>query len=164
MDLIIKIAIITISDRASQGVYQDLSGPKAKECLQPIFHKHLATLDLHIIPDEVSVLKQQLQECINNNYDYIFTTGGTGIGPRDVTPEATRQIIQKEVPGIAEAIRTFSLTKTKSAMLSRGLAGITDQTIIINLPGNPKAVEEIITFLGSTLVHALYMLKGIDTH
>jgi len=94
----------------------------------------------------------------------VFTTGGTGIGPRDVTPEATRKVIDKEIDGISEAMRSYSLQITKNAMLSCATAGISKDTLIINLPGSPKAVHEIIDYLGNTLKHAYYMMCGMDVH
>ena len=164
MSLHLNIAILTISDRASQDIYEDLSGPAAQESLTRILQEHQLTFLLKIIPDELNQITEVLKSFALQNYDYIFTTGGTGIGPRDVTPEATREVITKEIPGIAEAIRAFSLTKKSSAMLSRGIAGLAGETIIINLPGNPKAVKEIVEFLAPVLEHAIYMVKGEDVH
>jgi len=160
----LTIAIITISDRASQGVYEDKSGPSAQETLQAILSPHELSFRLKIIPDDITQITQELKDSALKNVDFIFTTGGTGIGPRDITPEATRQVIDTEIPGIAEAIRSFSLTKAPSAMLSRGIAGLSGQTIIINLPGSPKAVKEILEYLGSVLTHAVYMIQGEDVH
>lgn len=164
MSLHLNIAILTISDRASQGIYEDLSGPAAQETLTRILQEHQLTFLLKIIPDEQNQITDELKSLAMQNYDYIFTTGGTGIGPRDVTPEATREVIAKEIPGIAEAIRAFSLTKKSSAMLSRGIAGLTGETIIINLPGSPKAVKEIVEYLAPVLEHAVYMVKDEDVH
>ncbi|MFC1596227.1 MogA/MoaB family molybdenum cofactor biosynthesis protein [Candidatus Margulisiibacteriota bacterium] len=159
-----NIAIITVSDRASEGVYDDLSGPAARDLLTELLTEHEPVFTLQIVPDNPELLTGALTTCIEAQCDFIFTTGGTGIGPRDITPEATRFVLDKEIPGIAEAIREFSLTKTKSAMLSRGIAGLTGQSIIINLPGSPRAVKEIINFLAPTLKHSYFMVRGIDVH
>ena len=114
-----------------------------------------------LIPDDFQKIKDTLIEiCDNNHADLILTTGGTGFSKRDVTPEATEEIIEKRVPGIPEAIRAYSLTITKRAMLSRATAGIRKDTLIINMPGSPKAVEESLTYIISELKHGLEILVG----
>ncbi len=159
-----KIAIITVSDRANAGTYDDLSGPAAKHVLSKSLGDQDVGFELEIVPDEIDCLCKAMKRFIEDEYDLIVTTGGTGIGPRDITPEATRALLDKEIPGIGEAMRSFSLNVTKNAMLSRGCAGIADNTLIINLPGSPKAVSETLDYLSDTIKHAYYMMRGIDVH
>jgi molybdopterin adenylyltransferase len=160
----LHIAIITVSDRAASGIYNDLSGPAAQEALKVALVDHDAAFDLEIVPDEHDCLKKTIGRYIKDKYDLVITTGGTGIGPRDITPDVTRTLIDKEIPGIGEAVRSFSLSKTKNAMLSRCCAGIADNTLIINLPGSPKAVSEILNYLSDTIKHAYFMMRGMDVH
>ncbi|MFH0799924.1 MAG: MogA/MoaB family molybdenum cofactor biosynthesis protein [Pseudomonadota bacterium] len=160
----LSIAIITVSDRASQGVYEDKSGPAAREALAELLRDHQVGFELRIVPDEPSMLQDILNEFVQKRFDFIFTTGGTGIGPRDITPEATRNVIDKEIPGICEAMRAYSMAITRNAMLSRATSGIAGTTLIVNLPGSPKAVKEIVSCLGETLEHAWHMLRGDDVH
>ena len=163
-----KIAIITVSDRAANGVYADQSGPAAEAVLTKWFNDaekvSAPCFSRAIIPDEKDALTHMLQKYIQEKYDFIFTTGGTGIGPRDITPESTRPLLDKEIPGIAEAIRAHSLTVTSNAMLSRGVSGLAGDTLIINLPGSPRAVTDILNYLGAMLPHARLMMCGIDAH
>jgi molybdenum cofactor synthesis domain-containing protein len=160
----LKVAIITVSDRSARGERDDLSGPAAKEALSEMLSKHDVNFDLRLVADDADDLKGTLKEFVKGGYDFIFTTGGTGIGPRDITPEVIREVSDKEIPGIGEAMRSFSMGITKNAMLSRGLAGMADGSLIIALPGSPKAVREILDFLGDTLEHACYMVQGLDIH
>lgn len=160
----LNVAIITVSDRSARGERDDLSGPAAKEALSGILSNHDVTFDLRLVPDDANDLKGALREFVRSKYDFIFTTGGTGIGPRDITPEAIRDIVDKEIPGIGEAMRSFSMGITKNAMLSRGLAGMRGNSLIVALPGSPKAVRDILDFLGDTLEHSRYMIDGLDIH
>ena len=160
----LKIAIITVSDRSARGERDDLSGPAAKEALSEILSNHDVTFDLKLVADDANALRGALNEFVQGGYDFIFTTGGTGIGPHDITPEATRGIIDREIPGIGEAMRSFSMGVTKNAMLSRGTAGMVGKALIVNLPGSPKAVREILNYIGDTLEHARYMVQGLDVH
>ena len=162
--LLLKVAIITVSDRSAQGLRDDLSGPAAKEALSEILSGHDVTFELKLVADNANDLKGALNEFVQGGYDFIFTTGGTGIGPRDITPEAISDIMDKEIPGIGEAMRSFSMGITKNAMLSRGTAGMAGSSLIIALPGSPKAVREILDFLGDTLEHACHMIRGLDVH
>jgi molybdopterin adenylyltransferase len=152
----LKIAVITVSDRASRGEYKDKSGPKIKEILLqgPIEIEVKST----IVPDE----KEDIQNAILNNLgkDFILTTGGTGISPRDITPEITREICDKELPGVSEMLRAESYKETKNAVLSRGFSGIRDKTIIINFPGSVKAVTLCANLIYPILPHAQKMLHG----
>ena len=151
-------AIITISDRSSKGLREDLSGPKLVEC---VTKENWLVEYASIVPDEIDIIVDALKNClINPKIHIILTTGGTGFAPRDVTPEATKIVIEKNAPGIAEALRAESLKLTPHAMLSRGIAGISGNTLIINLPGSPKAVEENFIFLKPILQHAVDLLVG----
>lgn len=153
-----RVGILTISDRGAQGVYADESGPLAAEIITDRAGWQVAQRD--VIADEFDAITARLTEWCAGGLDLILTTGGTGFAPRDVTPEATRAVIEREAPGIAEALRAESLRVTRHAMLSRAVAGIRGRTLIINLPGNPKAVRENLDVLLPVLPHALDLLTG----
>lgn len=153
-----KIGILTISDRGARGEYEDRSGPLIAQILaanSPWQISHRA-----VIPDEFEVIVQTLKQWCDEGVNLLLTTGGTGFAPRDITPEATKQVIERETPGIVEALRMESLKITRHAMLSRAVAGIRGQTLIINMPGNPKAVKENLDVLLPVLPHALTLLMG----
>jgi molybdenum cofactor synthesis domain-containing protein len=154
-------AVLTISDKGSRGERVDKSGEVIKNILSANGYK----VGLYkIIPDEKEVIIENLTFLSDEqNIPLIITTGGTGFSIRDVTPEATKEIITKEVPGIAEAIRSYSLTITKRAMLSRGVSGIRNKSLIINLPGSPKAVDESLSYIIETLKHGLDILHAKDS-
>ena len=157
VDLSIRAAIITVSDKGYAGTREDRSGPALVEALTG-----KARVDRTVIvPDEIEEIKDLLKElCDSGDYDVIFTTGGTGFAPRDVTPEATMAVIDRHTPGITEAIRQTSMGITLRAMLSRATAGIRKRTLIVNLPGSPKgAVESIEVFL-PVMEHAVETLRG----
>lgn len=151
-------AVITVSDKGSTGEREDTGGPLVKQILED------AGLDVvytAIIPDEQDQIEQRLRECSDEkNIGLIMTTGGTGFAKRDVTPEATRNVCQKLVSGIPEAMRTESLKITKRAMLSRMEAGIREKSLIVNLPGSPKAIKENLEAVIDALDHGLEMLRG----
>jgi molybdopterin adenylyltransferase len=152
-----NIGILTISDRASAGQYEDRSGPVIADLLAhltPWVLSHRA-----IVSDDRAEIAQILLSWCDEGVNLILTTGGTGFAPRDNTPEATRQVIERETPGIAEALRAESLKITRHAMLSRGIAGIRGRTLIIHLPGNPKACKESLDILLPVLPHALDLLN-----
>ncbi len=151
----ITVAVITLSDKGSKGERKDESGPIIADML-----KELAEVKYYdILPDEKELIKEKLLQYVNK-VDLILTTGGTGLSPRDVTPEATRDVIEREVPGIAEAMRIEGLKKTRKSMLSRAVAGVKGQTLIINLPGSPKAVRENLRVILDVIPHAVEKIKG----
>ena len=151
----ITFAVLTLSDKGSLGEREDLSGPAIAEQLKGIAEmKHYA-----ILPDDKDLIKERLLR-YTGKVDLILTTGGTGLSPRDVTPEATREVIEREIPGIAETMRAEGLKKTRYSMLSRAVAGVRDQTLIINLPGSPRAVKENLAVIMDILPHAIEKIKG----
>lgn len=152
-----KIAVITVSDRASRGAYEDLSGPAIRTILAGHFGLS-AELSSELVADE----PDQIEAALDNarDADIILTTGGTGLGPRDITPEISRRWCSREVPGIAEALRAHSLAETSSAMLSRGFAGQRGTTLLINLPGSVKAVTSCTNYLLPVLAHGVRMMHG----
>jgi molybdopterin adenylyltransferase len=152
----VEVAVITISDRASRGEYQDLSGPEVERLVMARFPD--ATVSRTVVPDEQDQILAALEAAADA--DFILTTGGTGISPRDVTPEATRLFCDKEVPGISEALRAQSLLETPSAMLSRGFAGMRGACVVVNFPGSVKAVRRCMETLAPVMEHALRMLRG----
>ena len=134
----ITVAILTLSDKGSKGEREDLSGPLIQEMLRTVSAE---VKYYEILPDEKDSIKERIIK-YSNEVDLILTTGGTGLSPRDVTPDATLEVIDRQVPGIADAMRMEGLKKTNRAMLSRAVAGVRGKTLIVNLPGSPKAVKE----------------------
>lgn len=153
-----RVGILTVSDRAARGEYADRSGPVIAERLHRGGLWEVA--EQAITPDEEEQIAEALRRWRHAGLHLVLTTGGTGFAPRDVTPEATRRVIERETPGIAEALRAESLKITAHAMLSRGIAGIAGRTLIINLPGSPKAVAESMDILLPILPHALDLLTA----
>jgi len=153
----INIAILTASDRGARGEREDVSGKVIEEMVKVIDGQ---VVDYRVVPDDLAALKESMLEMCEKGADIILTTGGTGFSPRDNTPEATLAVIEKEVPGIPEAMRQKSLEKTPHAMLSRARAGIRRNTLIVNLPGSPKAVRENLEIILPALPHAVEVLKG----
>ncbi len=154
----IEIAVLTSSDRCSKGETEDVSGKLVSEMVKAI-NGHTAAYD--IVPDEIPAIKEKLLHyCDTLKVNVVITTGGTGFSTRDNTPEATAQVIEKNIPGLPELMRAEGLKKTKKACLSRGISGIRGNTIIINLPGSPKAVKESLEAVLDLLPHSLEMLSG----
>ena len=153
-----RAAIITASDSGCRGEREDLSGPAIKEILE---REGYEVISMDILPDDQVMLAGKMQEIADSEKaELILTTGGTGFSERDVIPEATEEVIERKVPGIPEAIRAYSMTITKRAMLSRATAGIRGKTLIINLPGSPKAVRESLEYIIDALAHGLEILSG----
>lgn len=154
-----KVAILTVSDRSSAGTRDDASGAVVRDMVAAGLEAEV--VDYRVVPDERSLIEAALREWTDRRAaDLILTTGGTGLAPRDITPEATRAVLEREVPGIPEAMRAASLAKTPFAMLSRMVAGTRGQTLIVNLPGSPKAVRENLAVILPALPHALEKLLG----
>ena len=167
-----RVAIITSSDMGFQGKREDLSGPAIQEIVE---REGYQVVSMDILPDDRAMLSRRMAEIADENQaELILTTGGTGFSPRDVMPEATEDITERKVvtpeatlavcdrnaPGIAEAIRAYSMTITKRAMLSRATAGIRKKTLIINLPGSPKAVKESLEYIIGALGHGIEIMTG----
>lgn len=151
------IGVLTLSDKGARGEREDESGRVLQEMVAPLGE----IVRYKIIPDEEELIVTTLVEWVDKDgVDLILTTGGTGLSPRDITPEATARVIEKEIPGMAEAMRMASMAKTPHAMISRALAGVRRQSIIINLPGSPKGVRENLEVVYPALEHALLKLKG----
>ena len=161
-EMIIKAVVITASDACARGEREDTSGKRLAQLLTDLGAEIIAT---RILSDDLESLAQSLKEFADrDDVNLIITTGGTGLGPRDNTPEATQRVIEREAPGIAEAIRSESLKATRMAMLSRGVCGVRSGTLIVNLPGSPKAVEESFAVIAPVLPHALDLLAGKTSH
>lgn len=153
-----KAAILTISDRGSRGEREDRSGPAVQKILDKA---GFSIVHSQVLPDDRHLIEQQLRHLADEScLDLVVTTGGTGVSPEDVTPDATLAVIQRQVPGMAEAMRAVSLVKTPRAMLSRAVAGIRGQTLIINLPGSVKGARENLEVLLPALEHALEKIQG----
>ena len=158
-----KIGRVTISDRASAGIYEDRSGPEIERALGDYFSA--ATFIAVVIPDEQEQISSQLRRLADvEKCDLIVTTGGTGISARDVTPEATKAVLEKELPGFGETMRMESLKKVKTAILSRATAGTRGASLIVNLPGKPTAVRECLEILAPAIREGVAHLCGSDPH
>jgi molybdopterin adenylyltransferase len=159
-----KIGRLTISDRASAGIYEDRSGPEIEKVLRE-FLGGSATFESVVVPDEVELISAALRKFADaQKCDMVVTTGGTGISARDVTPEATRAVLEKELPGFGEIMRLQSFAKVKTAILSRAVAGTRGRTLIVNLPGKPSAVRECLEILAPAIREGLAHLRGEDPH
>ncbi len=154
----ITAGILTVSDSCAQGQRQDASGPAIQETLLAAGY---VVGEKRIVPDDRDAIVRELTRFSEEgSHDLVFTTGGTGLGPRDVTPEATGSVCDRLVPGLGELMRAEGLKKTRNAVLSRGIAGIRGETLVINLPGSPKAVRECLEAILDVLPHAIQMMRG----
>ncbi len=156
-----RAGVLTLSDQGARGERTDTSGPAIYQRLTAL---GLAVERTAVIPDDPQTIETTLRQWVADGLQLILTTGGTGLGPRDHTPEATRRVIDREAPGIAELMRSAGLAHTPMAALSRGLAGIAARTLIINLPGSEKAVRENLDALEPILPHALDLIRGQTEH
>ena len=153
-----RVAIITSSDTGYRGEREDLSGSAIREIAEKNGYE---VVSMDLLPDDRKMLSEKMAQIADENLaELILTTGGTGFSPRDITPEATEDIIERRVPGIPEAMRAYSMTITKRAMLSRATAGIRKKTLIINLPGSPKAVKESLEYIIDALGHGIEIMTG----
>lgn len=150
-------SILTISDKGHRGERDDLSGPALAAWLA---QHSVEVVSRRIVPDDAGAISAQLIEWVDSGSDLILTTGGTGVSPRDRTPEATRAVLDREIPGIAEAMRAYSLGQTPFAVLSRGVAGIRGRTLIVNLPGSPAGAVENLAAVWTALPHAVKKIQG----
>jgi molybdopterin adenylyltransferase len=156
----LRFSILTVSDRSSRGERADASGPALAKLVQS---KGWEVVGQEIVPDEVEVIKEKFQSwCDSGETDVILAAGGTGFAPRDVTPEATRAVVERLTPGLDEAMRSASLEITPHAMLSRAVSGVRRRTLIINLPGSPKGATENLQVVLPALEHAMYLLREED--
>jgi molybdopterin adenylyltransferase len=153
----IRAGVITVSTKGAAGRRADESGPAMRDALAAAGHEIVAT---EIVPDDAARVATAILSAIHSGANVVLTTGGTGLSPNDVTPEATRRVIDREIPGIAEALRARSLEKTAHGMLSRAVAGAAGSTLVVNLPGSPTAVRESLEVLLPVLPHAVELLAG----
>lgn len=162
----LKISVVTVSDRASRGVYEDKSGPAAVAFLQ----EHLSSRKWRpefrsaVVPDERKDLDFAIHESLNTGADILITTGGTGVGPRDITPEVVSERISKQIPGVMEGVRAKFGASNPNALLSRAVAGTVGECLVYTLPGSVRGVTEYLEEISKSLEHALFMMRGIDTH
>jgi molybdenum cofactor synthesis domain-containing protein len=156
-----RAAVITVSDRAHQGVRPDSSGPTLSDLLVAL---GFSVADVVVVPDEVGAIEGALRAAIADGVDLAATTGGTGLSPRDVTPEATRRVIDREAPGFAESLRQYRREELPTTILSRAVAGIATSTLIINLPGSTGGVKDGVAVLGPVIGHAIAQLRGGGDH
>ena len=163
---VFKIRVITLSDRASSGEYEDRSGLRIAELVDEYFQKIKWRCEIEnvLIPDDPEKLAALLDDASSTKMDIVFTTGGTGIGPKDFTPEVVRSYIDKEIPGIMELIRMKYGQEKPNALLSRGVAGVMNETLVYSLPGSVKAVNEYLGEIMNTLQHLIFMLHALDVH
>ena len=156
----IQVGIISVSDRATQGVYEDAGGPALNEAATGYGWEVLAE---DVVPDEISDIQRALRTQVNKGCQLILTTGGTGVAPRDVTPEAVREIAVRELPGFGEVMRIESMKITPNAILSRNLAAVIDTALVICLPGKPKGAVECLGFVEGAIPHCIKVLQEVPT-
>jgi molybdopterin adenylyltransferase len=162
----INATVITLSDRAYNNIYPDKSGPMAERLLEDFFKTRNRPVHIEkvVIPDDEQMLKKAIQEAVDHSADIIVTTGGTGIGKRDITPDVVKPMLDKEIPGIMELIRYKYGSENPNALLSRSIAGVAGKTLVYVLPGNTRAVNEYLAEISKTIEHSLRMVHGIDSH
>jgi len=153
--------VLTISDSSAAGTREDRSGPAVQDRLTALGWSAV----VEVLPDEPAAIAGRLRElCDGGRTDAVLTTGGTGVAERDVTPEATRQVVEREIPGIAEWMRAEGMKKTRRAILSRGIAGVRGRTVIVNLPGSPRGAVESLDAICDLLPHVVDLLRGHTSH
>jgi molybdopterin adenylyltransferase len=157
-----RLAVLTISDRCSQGLMADTAGPAVVALLRG--HWPQAEIATGLLPDEEVVIAAELMRLCREGAALILTAGGTGLGPRDRTPEATRRVIDREAPGIAEAMRSIGAAQNRYSWLSRGIVGLKDSTLIVNLPGSKRGAEQSLASILSLLKHAVEVAAGGQSH
>ena len=156
----LNVGIITVSDRASKGLYDDLGGPALQQASASYGWNVLESV---LVPDEIQDIQRAIRSLIGKGCSLVLTTGGTGVALRDVTPEAVRQIAIRELPGFGEQMRMESLKFTPNAILSRNLAAVVDRTLVICLPGKPKGAEECLSFVVQAIPHCVEVLQEVPT-
>jgi molybdopterin adenylyltransferase len=157
-----RAQILVLSDAASRGERADLSGPAVRDALEAARWQVTA---IEVLPDDLITIQQKLAALTDaNDCDAVFTSGGTGMGPRDVTPEATRAVIEKDIPGLAELMRAEGLKKTRRAVLSRGIVGVRKGKLIVNLPGSPRGARESLESILDLLPHVVDLIQGRTSH
>tara|TARA_B100000575_G_C22899447_1_gene522960 strand:+ start:139 stop:621 length:483 start_codon:yes stop_codon:yes gene_type:complete len=156
----IQVGIISVSDRATQGVYEDAGGPALNEAATGYGWEVLAE---DVVPDEIRYIQRALRTQVNKGCQLILTTGGTGVAPRDVTPEAVREMAVRELPGFGEVMRIESMKITPNAILSRNLAAVIDTALVICLPGKPKGAVECLGFVEGAIPHCIKVLQEVPT-
>ncbi|HEY9114752.1 MAG TPA: molybdenum cofactor synthesis domain-containing protein [Bacteroidales bacterium] len=163
---VIKTTVITLSDRASQGIYPDKSGKEIEKRVMEFWksEKRLSSIEYKLIPDDVEMLEQAIRQAVESGSDFIFTTGGTGIGPKDITPDIVKPMFDKEIPGIMDLIRIKYGSEKPAALISRSVAGVIGKTLVYCLPGSTKAVNEYLDEILKTVKHSLYMIHELDLH
>ncbi len=158
----LRAKILVLSDAVSRGERADLSGQAVREVLAAAGWQVAA---IEVLPDDLDAIQQRLQALTNDDgCDAVVTSGGTGVGPRDVTPEATRAVIEKDIPGLAELMRAEGIKKTRRAVLSRGIVGVRKGKLIVNLPGSPRGARESIEIILDLLPHVVDLIQGRTTH
>jgi molybdopterin adenylyltransferase len=157
----IRTAVITVSTSVSRREAEDLSGPALAAAAE---RAGCDVVAMEVVPDDFALIEDRLHHYVDAGCDLVFTTGGTGLTPDDITPEATRAVIDREAPGFAEAMRAEAARHTPMGILSRGVSGLAERTLIINFPGSPKAVEELFVVLAPTLGHVVRTLRGDSRH
>ena len=154
-----RAQVVTVSDRSHGGLRHDSSGPLLASLLTQL---GFTVADVVVVPDEVDEVEQALRAAVGAGFDLVVTTGGTGFAPRDVTPEATRRVLEREAPGLAEALRQYNRDKVPTTILSRAVAGVASRSIIVNLPGSTGGVRDGVDVLAPVIGHAIVQLRGGD--